>query len=116
MIAGVDADELVDLICRAPAVFDVRRASTRLHRPQEDDYDPFCAEYRSGEHVVGSKRPVERYCGLSLVVSPELVSSEPKLVKDVAEAVAWARPFVSRAEHRKALRAKWDRETNTRSK
>ena len=113
---GVAANELVDLLRRAPDVFDVRRSRVSLQAPHVDEYDPFCEQYRAADQIIGTRRPVPRWCGLSIVVSPNLVSSEPRLVMAEADAVAWVRPLVTRAEHRKVLRAKWDREAKVRSR
>ena len=86
--ADVADGSLVPLLRRAPECFDVRRARSALERPNDDELDPFCAAYKDAVQVLGTKRPVDRWCGLSLVVSPNLATGTGWLTVDEPAAEA----------------------------
>lgn len=112
---GTDADALIALVRRAPGVFDVRRSTAPLQEPTGDDFDPFCTVYLGAAQVLGPRRPLQRWCGVALVVSATL-EAPGLVVLDEEAAMAWVRPLVSRAERRATLRAAWDGKTKMRGR
>lgn len=112
--AGIAASEFLGMARRAPTVFDIRRAGSRLVPPLDDTLDPFCDQYRGAEQMAGTRRSIDRWCGLNFVISPWLTSDRPWLVKTEQQAIEWIRPLMVRARRRTTLRARWDREVKQR--
>ena len=111
---GVEGTSILAIAGRAPELFDVRMAQEPLRVPGEHDFRPFSRDYQAATQAIGARRPLDPAYFPEVVVAPRL-GTAMRWIYDEARAERDMGDLVHRAERRRVLRARWDREKKSHS-